>query len=127
MPILMDPIVALKTITTFARNNSPYTVSYAVDDGGGVFNGHGATIADVLAMLARATVCYPVAEYSMHGYHHTVAQESAAGMSPPQWGLPGMLAGGQSVMVLVSIGDWPSANSLNVQGVGDPNGFVGQM
>ena len=123
----MDPVLALKTITNLAKTDSPYTVSYTVDGDGGVFNGHGATIADVLAVLARATTCSPIAEYSMHGYHHTVAQESAAGMSPPQWALPGTLASGLSVVVLTSLSDWPSANSLNVQGLADANGLVTQM
>jgi hypothetical protein len=127
MPTLMDPMLALNKITSLARTNSPYTVSYNVDSDGGVFNGHGAAIADVLAALGRATRCYSLAAYSMYGYQHTVNQEAAAGMTPPEWALPSTLASGQSVMVLVSLSDTPSTDSLNVQGLADANGLVTQM
>jgi hypothetical protein len=120
--IISDPTLALQTITDIAQHTPANRISTLLDArGGDLFNGQGFTLRDAINLLARATECDPVSQYTQYGYHHTVADEAARGMNPPQWAVPGTMSTGKSVVVLLSITDWPMPNSLNIQGLADAN------
>jgi hypothetical protein len=123
MALISDPTLALQTITDLAKRRDPGRISLHLGARELVFNGQGSTLNDVIDMLARATQCTSVTDYSEYGNKFNVAEQAAKGMGPDQlWAVPGTSPStAKSVVVLVAITDWPAPNSLNIEGIADPS------
>jgi hypothetical protein len=124
MTIISDPTLALQTITDVAKRRDPGRMSLHVGVGNDiVFNGQGCSPSEVVDMLARATSCSSVTDYSEYGNKFNVADLASRGMGPSVlWAVPATMPGtGRSVVVLVGITDWPATDSVNIEGIADPS------